>query len=150
MNRILASVLLLSTVGCMGPLPNGFEVDGQEAAIQFAHRWWGADNYDRPEPHGPVWFVDPDCRIGDSSTGIDGFTEPATGACVGGMNLDGAAWISTRGQGRFSGTSLCHEALHQRIGDQRHASERWTHVDACRAFLARQGGADIMGSLLKF
>lgn len=150
MNRILASVFLFSTVGCMEHLPDGFEMEGQEVAIQLAHRWWGADNYSRPEPHGPVLFVLPDCRIGAESPTIDGFPDPDTGLCVGGLSLDdGRAWISTRGQGRFSGTSLCHEALHQRIGDQGHHSERWTHVDDCRAFLARQGADDIMGGALK-
>lgn len=140
---LVATLLLIGLQGCGSPPPPSFEIDGQEVAIQLVLRWWGADNYDRQEPHGPVRFVDPTCRIGAESTVLDGFED--SGICVGGVEVDGAVYISTRSQDRFSGTSLCHELLHTRIGDSGHRDIRWGSIDACRAFLVRQGPADVMG-----
>jgi hypothetical protein len=73
---------------------------------------------------------------------MTGFVMNST--CVWGTVVSGEAFVSTRGQTKYSATGLCHELLHLRIEDHKHRDERWATVEDCKAFLARNPDRDVM------
>jgi hypothetical protein len=143
LGAFLAVVVAFLAAGCgIAPLPEGHRYANQAGAIELVQRWWGA-----PEGWAPnITFREPDCvPVGFVTlTGI-----ALDGLCVWGAADSDSALISTRGQNKFSGTGLCHEALHLLIGDENHRDERWDTIKDCQAFLARNPDRDAMGEVVK-
>jgi hypothetical protein len=156
--RIFIVTALLLTGACSADVPDGYQPPSLETAVQAVLSFWGKQG---PTGHQPFYLVKPNCA--PFVTGeILGFIDPASGACLTGLQVEGgmfggdSVYVSPQIWNTYSGTALCHEALHTIIGDPGHTDKRWGSRDEqywpqysgelirCREFLWNMPDIDVI------